>query len=52
MNWVLLWKSVLLFTLFGYSVLVIIVFFGGIKNINEMLKDLSAPPQTPENNAK
>ena len=52
MNWVLLWKGVLLFTLFGYSILVIIVFFGGIKNINEMLKDLSTPPQAPENNAK
>ncbi|HUU51630.1 MAG: hypothetical protein WBF32_13460 [Candidatus Aminicenantaceae bacterium] len=43
MNWVLLWKGVLLFTLFGYSLLVIIVFFGGIKNIVAMLKELSAP---------
>jgi len=43
MNWVLLWKGVLLFTLFGYSLLVIIVFFGGIKNIVSMLKELSAP---------
>ncbi len=52
MNWVLLWKGVLLFTLFGYSLLVIIVFFGGLKNVVAMLKDLSAPLQTPENNAK
>lgn len=52
MNWIQLWKGVLLFTLFGYSFLVIIVFFGGLKNIVAMLKDLSAPPQTPENNAK
>ncbi|MGB6864645.1 MAG: hypothetical protein WBE11_03065 [Candidatus Aminicenantaceae bacterium] len=43
MNWILLWKGVLLFTLFGYSLLVIIVFFGGIKNIVAMLKELSAP---------
>lgn len=43
MNWVLLWKGVLLFTLFGYSLLVIIVFFGGIKNIVAMLKELSEP---------
>jgi hypothetical protein len=43
MSWTLLWKSVLLFTLFGYSLLVIVVFFGGIKNIIAMLKDLSAP---------
>jgi hypothetical protein len=44
MNWILLWKFVLLFTLFGYSFLVSIVFFRGIGNIVAMLKDLSAPP--------
>jgi hypothetical protein len=49
MNWIILWKGILLLTLIGYSILAIIVFFGGIKNIIAMLKDLSAPTQTPEN---
>ena len=43
MNWELLWKIVLLFTLFGYALLVIIVIFGGSKNIVDMLKDLINP---------
>ncbi len=41
MNWVILWKFVLIFTFFAYSILVIVVFFGGIKNIIEMFKDLT-----------
>lgn len=48
MNWPLLWKAVLLFTLFGYSLLVCIVIFGGIGNIIAMLKDLSSPPKESE----
>jgi hypothetical protein len=52
MNWLLLWKGVLLFTLFSYSILVAVVFFGGIKNIVAMLKDLRESSQTPENNAQ
>ncbi len=43
MTWTLLWKFVLIFTLSAYSSLVIIVFFGGLRNIVEMLKELSAP---------
>jgi hypothetical protein len=43
MNWTLLWKCVLIFTLSAYSLLVIIVIFGGTKNIVEMLKELGAP---------
>jgi hypothetical protein len=43
MNWVLLWKFVLIFTLSAYSLLVVIVIFGGLRNIVEMLKELSAP---------
>ncbi|NQT80683.1 MAG: hypothetical protein HQ555_09885 [Candidatus Aminicenantes bacterium] len=43
MNWVLFWKLILIFTISAYSLLVIIVFFGGIKNIIEMLKELGAP---------
>lgn len=45
MNWELLWKIVLLFTLFGYAFLVIIVILGGSKNIVDMLQDLRNPPQ-------
>jgi len=43
MNWELLWKTVLIFTLFGYGLLVVIVVFGGVKNIVDMLKDLTKP---------
>ncbi len=45
MNWELLWKIVLIFTLFGYGILVIIVIFGGSKNIVDMLQDLRNPPK-------
>lgn len=41
MNWVQLWKTVLLFTLIGYSLLVIVVSIGGFRNIVEMLRELS-----------
>jgi hypothetical protein len=44
MNWELLWKIVLIFTLAGYSLLVIIVIFGGVGNIVDMLRDLRKPP--------
>jgi len=43
MNWGLLWKGVLVFTLFGYALLVIVVIFGGAKNIVDMLRDLTKP---------
>ncbi len=43
MNWILLWKLTLIFTLSGYSLLVVIVFFGGIRNIIDMFKDLKDP---------
>lgn len=42
MSWSLFWKFILLFTLFGYSILVVVVFFGGIGNIKQMLKDLKS----------
>lgn len=47
MIWKSLWKIILLFTLFGYGILVIIVIFKGIGNIIDMLKDLKAqaPPE-------
>lgn len=44
MNWELLWKAVLIFTLSGYTLLVIIVIFGGARNIVDMLRDLTKPP--------
>lgn len=43
MNWALFWKFVLIFTISAYSILVVIVIIGGIKNIVDMLKDLGAP---------
>ena len=43
MSWAQFWKIVLIFCLSAYSLLVVVVFFGGIRNIIDMLKDLSAP---------
>jgi hypothetical protein len=43
MNWAAFWKAVLLFTLCGYSLLVVIVFFGGLRNIADMLRELRLP---------
>ena len=42
MNWAHFWKFVLISTLVGYSLLVVIVTIGGIKNIIAMLKDLKS----------
>jgi len=39
MNWELLWKIVLIFTLISYTFLVVMVFFGGVNNIRDMLRD-------------
>lgn len=44
MNWSVLWKAVLIFTLAGYSLLVIVVIIGGTGNIVDMLRDLRKPP--------
>ena len=43
MSWEGLWKFVLLLTLGGYSILVVIVFFGGLRNIVQMLRELRQP---------
>ncbi len=43
MNWELLWKGVLVFTLVGYFLLVVTVIIGGVKNIVDMLRDLRKP---------
>ncbi|MBN1351091.1 hypothetical protein JXJ21_16845 [candidate division KSB1 bacterium] len=45
MIWEIIWKFILLFTLSVYSILVVIVFFGGIKNIREMFIDLKSQSQ-------
>jgi hypothetical protein len=42
MIWEFLWKYVLLFTLFGYAILVVIVIIGGSSNVIDMLKDLKS----------
>lgn len=47
MTWILLWKIFLVMTLSLYTILVIIVFFGGIKDIKSMFRDL-ASPQDPD----
>ena len=48
MNWEMLWKAVLVFTLCGYSILVIIVFIGGLGNIADMLRELRKPADDQE----
>lgn len=45
MNWELLWKGLLIFTLSGYFLLVIVVIIGGTRNIVDMLRDLTNPPE-------
>ncbi|MFC1564958.1 hypothetical protein ACFL6G_08490 [candidate division KSB1 bacterium] len=42
MNWEILWKAVLIFTLSAYTILVVTVMIGGIKNLKDMLKDLTS----------
>ena len=46
MSWELLWKSFLIITLISYSILVVVVFFGGLKNIKDMFKDLTEHNET------
>jgi len=43
-----LWKFILIFTLSAYSLLVIIVTIGGIKNLVQMLNELREPPDQTE----
>jgi lipoprotein signal peptidase len=43
MSWALFWKLILIFCLSAYSLLVVVVIFGGIGNIIDMLKELSTP---------
>ncbi len=43
MSWEFLWKLFLILTLSLYSILVVVVFFGGLKNIKDMFADLREP---------
>lgn len=43
MNWAAFWKIFLLFTLCGYSILVVVVIIGGTRNVIDMFKDLTTP---------
>ena len=44
MTWMQLWKFILILTLSAYSLLVIIVTIGGVKNLVQMLNELREPP--------
>ncbi|MFC2167393.1 hypothetical protein ACFLRW_00260 [Acidobacteriota bacterium] len=48
MTWIQLWKFILILTLSAYSLLVIIVTIGGIKNLVQMLKELREPSDQAE----
>jgi len=48
MTWMQLWKFVLILTLSSYSLLVIIVTIGGMKNLVQMLKELKEPLEPSE----
>jgi len=51
MNWAQFWKILLLFTLVGYSFLVIVVTIGGFRNLVEMLRELSPGKDSREKKA-
>lgn len=48
MTWMQFWKFILILTLIAYSLLVIIVSIGGMKNLVQMLKELKEPPDPTE----
>ena len=43
--WVLLWKSVLIFTFVAYTAMFLVVAFGGIGDIKHFFKDLKSPSE-------
>ncbi len=45
MSWALLWKIFLIMTLSLYSILVVIVFIGGLGDVKKMLNDLVSSDQ-------
>ena len=44
MNWIILWKWILMITVILYGILVIVVAIGGFRDVLSMLKDLTADP--------
>lgn len=44
--WVLLWKIVLVFTFVAYTIMFVIVAFGGVKDIKSFLNDLKSSSKT------
>jgi hypothetical protein len=48
MTWMQFWKFILILTLIAYSLLVIIVSIGGMKNLVQMLKELKEPSDQSE----
>ena len=48
MSWISFWKAVLILTLSAYSILVVITFFGGLRNIVQMLRELREPTDPSE----
>ncbi len=48
MTWMQFWKFILILTLIAYSLLVIIVSIGGMKNLVQMIKELKEPPDPTE----
>ena len=43
--WALIWKIVLVFTFSAYTVMFLIVAFGGIGDIKSLFKDLKTPSE-------
>lgn len=48
MNWTILWQIILIFTLIGYGLMVMVVLIGGIFNIRDLFRDLSAAAADPD----
>jgi len=46
MSWITFWKITLILTLSCYSLLVIVVLIGGLKNVVQMLRELREPPDS------
>ena len=48
MNWTILWQIILIFTLIAYGLMATVVLIGGISNIRDLFRDLSAAPADPD----
>ena len=43
--WILIWKSVLIFTFVAYSIMFLVVAIGGIGDIKKLFEDLKTPSE-------